>query len=108
MFARALDTDGTAWPPPGPVQADATMATLEVVHGHPAFVFYQASPPALMYVESTDANGTAWQTPVVLDNSGASGVNAPALFSLANGEPAVVFLHVSPAPSADLWLARLN
>jgi hypothetical protein len=106
MYVRALDATGTAWG--NPIAVDTTgqvgeHCTLLVVNGRPAISYYQYSDASgsavsnLKYVRATDADGTAWGSPLTLDNGGRYHS-----MIIVNGNPAISY------DSGGLWFIRAN
>jgi hypothetical protein len=65
-------------------------STLLVVNGNPAMAYQDQGRGDLVYVRATDAQGTAWDTPVVIDNIGKVGGHIS--MSIVNGNPAISYL----------------
>ena len=101
-FRRAGDAQGTTWPT-DPVLIDDTYhnsgmnCALLIVDGYPAVAFTGEDGDdegILLYVRATDAQGTAWGTPVRLDDGYSSGDEVERLdFALVDGNPAVFYLY---------------
>jgi hypothetical protein len=98
-FVRATDANGGGWG--GSISVDngggaadvGYYASLAVVNGNPAIAHYDDTNGDLRYVRATNASGTAWGTPQVLDTGG----NTGAFGSLAviNGIPAIAYFDVT-------------
>ena len=91
-YVRANDATGSSWGAAVSVVAQAPISTnLEIIDGNPA-IAYQASSGLddLRYVYATNINGTAWTSPVVLDD-GSSNVGDRLSLSVINGKPAVAY-----------------
>ncbi len=86
-YVRATDASGAAWGAPVTIDAqtsqinlDETFAlgslSLKVVNGNPAVAYQEGQGPTTFettncyYCRATDASGTAWGTPLNLQNSG--------------------------------------
>ena len=111
LYVRSSDINGTSWGAPqaldptphtvtnGPPSFTVTTqtdnadrgqnATLRVINGRPAVVYYDATVKKLRYLHATDADGTAWSTPLELD----SGTQVGLFGTLAqvNGNPSVTY-----------------
>lgn len=92
-YVRATNADGTGWS--SPIFADTTIqsgyfCSLITVNGYPA-ISYGVGPPSntLKYVRATDANGTAWGTSLVLDNTLPSTPTTSMV--VVNGNPAIAY-----------------
>jgi uncharacterized delta-60 repeat protein len=92
-YVRAQDPAGTVWGAPVTVPTPGfpatTRITMEVIDGHPA-IAYAASSLSVeqMFIRASDANGTAWGPPVVVDASGS--YNACSLKTV-QGRPAIAY-----------------
>jgi len=105
-YIRALDADGTTWPP-NPVDVtvggDANhewiapnSSAMRVINGLPSIVFnsgvpVQETPPyysygdlSLNFVQALDSSGSAWQTPETIANTGQY-APGPSLVALETG-----------------------
>src|SRR5207302_9642441 len=60
-----------------------------IVNGNPAISYLNVTSGDLMYVRSTDASGTGWGTPVIVDTGG-NGGEATSLV-VVNGNPAICY-----------------
>ena len=106
-YVRATDVNGATWGTP--VVADATVnnvgqyTTLLVVNGNPAISYYDVTNGNLKYVRATNASGTAWGTPVVLDSTG--DVGSYASMVIANGNPAISYYDLT---NGDLKFVRAS
>ncbi|MFT3982245.1 MAG: T9SS type A sorting domain-containing protein [Ferruginibacter sp.] len=99
MYVRATNANGTAWgapvvvhDPPGTTNV-GQYTSLVVINGNPAIAYYDATNNDLKYVRATDADGTAWGTPLTLDATG----NTGSYLSMANvgGNPAISYYDAS-------------
>lgn len=95
LYVRATNANGTAWgapvvvdDPPGATNV-GQYTSLVVVNGNPAIAYYDVSNGDLKYVRATDANGTAWGTPQVLDATGTTGQYIS--MDIVNGNPAISY-----------------
>ena len=85
LFAQ---TFGTSQTPVSNVSAFSARHNQKIVNGNPAFVYLDATS-RLMYVRATNAAGTAWGTPVVLETAASSFGNSN--LEIINGKPAVAY-----------------
>jgi len=69
---------------------DGNATSLAVVHGNPAISFTDIISGELKYVRATDANGSAWGAPQVLDGDGTFGTAYTSLVVI-NGFPAISY-----------------
>lgn len=99
LYVRATNANGTAWSapvvvddPPGATNV-GQYTSLMVVNGNPAIAYYDVSNGDLKYVRATDANGTAWGTPQVLDATGNTGQYTS--MEIVGGNPAISYYDVS-------------
>jgi hypothetical protein len=67
--------------------------SMAVVNGKPTLSYYDETNGDLKYVKATDADGTAWGTPVTVDSSGSVGQYAS--LAVVNGSPAMSYFDVS-------------
>lgn len=95
-FSRALDSAGTSWSVLA-VEVDSVggeFTSLGVISGNPAISYY--TPPNvadLKFVRATDANGTAWGTPVTIDSTGDVGQYTS--LASVNGNPAISYFDAT-------------
>ena len=96
-FIRANNADGTSWGSPQTVDNNVNKVgeynSLAIVNGYPAISYYDGSVGKLNFIRATDANGTSWGTPQLLDD----GINAGQDTSLAvvNGMPAISYYDLA-------------
>ncbi|GEM_PF-1077868 len=64
-----------------------------VVNGNPAIAYYDATNGDLKFVRATDADGTAWGTPVTVD--AADNVGQYTSLLVVNGYPAIAYYDVT-------------
>lgn len=105
---RASHADGDAWADPtSTIASRATMEmSLAVVGGFPAVSFYDPINYDLVYVRATDAGGTAWGTPVTLDNGASSDSRGRySTLLVVDGRPAVAYYNTA---SGELMYIRAN
>jgi uncharacterized repeat protein (TIGR01451 family) len=105
-YVRAADANGATWNTPigvdvavGPIAG--AFNSLSVVNGFPAISYYDGTGTALRYVRATNANGSAWNSPITVDNSGFVGQFTSLV--VANGFPAISYYD---STNADLKFAR--
>jgi hypothetical protein len=80
-----------------------TYNSMVIVNGKPAIVTYNATTQSLLYYRATDADGTSWNTPVVIDATG--NVGKYACLVVVAGNPAVAYYD---AIRGDLLYSRAN
>jgi len=107
MYVRATNANGTAWgvpvvvdDPPGAINV-GQYTSLVVINGNPAIAYYDVSNADLKYVRATDADGTTWGAPAILDATGNTGQFLS--MAVVNGNPAISYYDVS---NADLKYIR--
>ncbi len=107
MYVRATNANGTAWgapvvvdDPPGAINV-GQYTSLVVINGNPAIAYYDVSNGDLKYIRATDANGTTWGAPAILDATGNTGQFLS--MAVVNGNPAISYYDVS---NADLRYIR--
>ncbi len=99
MYVRATNINGTAWGVPVVVDDPAgtinvgQYTSLVVINGNPAIAYYDVSNGDLKYIRATDANGTTWGTPAILDATGNTGQFLS--MSVVSGNPAISYYDVS-------------
>jgi hypothetical protein len=95
LYVRSLNSDGTGWPA-GAVTVGTTPASLPhtslaVVSGRPAIVWCdQTADWELIYSRGDDADGTAFSSPVTVDDSWQMTGFQPEL-AVVNGRPAIAY-----------------
>jgi len=94
MFIAAEDAAGDAWwAAPVTVDSDRTTGRhtcLTVVAGRPAITYYSDTISSLKYVRAANPSGTAWNSPLVLDEGSCGVFNS---LTIVNGNPAVSYRH---------------
>jgi formylglycine-generating enzyme required for sulfatase activity len=93
-YIRATDATGSNWGPPltvdtGDTANVGTFTSLIVVDGNPAISYYDGTNGDLKFVRATDANGTAWGTPVTPDSTGSVGTYCS--LQVVYGRPAISY-----------------
>ncbi len=97
MFVRAGDAQGATWN--NPVRPDIDSAgwhsSLCIVNGHPAISYYdiRSLNEDLKYVRALDPDGVTWDTPLILDSVGNTGVGTS--LAVIDGNPAVSYYDES-------------
>ena len=93
MYVRASDYDGSAWGTPVTVDTSGDdvgrFTSLAVVDGYPAISYYNSNTSALMYVRASDADGSAWGTPVTVDTLNDVGMFTS--LAVVDGNPAISY-----------------
>lgn len=94
-YVRAADVNGAAWGAPVTITTAGNTypsrgTSLAVINGNPAISFYGETNDDLKYVRATDANGTAWGTPLTLDSTGVVGVDSD--LAVVGGNPAIAYI----------------
>ncbi len=106
-FVRASDASGTAWSAPISVDVSAPGSgwyiSLQIVNGYPAISYYEATNDDLKYVRATNADGTAWGTPITVDATGITGLWTS--MQIVNGNPAISYYDQD---NLDLRYVRAN
>jgi hypothetical protein len=64
-----------------------------IVNGNPAIALYDATNGDLKFIRATDADGTAWGTPVTVDATG--NVGQYTSLQVVNGYPAIAYYDVT-------------
>jgi hypothetical protein len=115
-FVRAQNAAGTAWSAPANIpitEYPQQVLSLAEVDGHPAvlleqFVTGEDSAFHYYYSRASDAQGTAWSTPVLISELDVVGDAASNLF-VYDGIPFVAIAH-SPSglPDDELLICRAN
>jgi uncharacterized delta-60 repeat protein len=109
-YVRAMDANGTApWgaavtvDDPGGAGA-GEYASMTIVDGNPAISCYDNDGNDLVYIRATDATGTGWSAPVIVDNGGGLGGNGQyTSLQVVNGNPAISYHDVA---NGDLHYVR--
>lgn len=93
---RASHADGDVWGDPTSTIASRATAemSLAIVNGFPAVSFYDPINYDLVYVRATNAEGTAWDPPVTLDNGVSSDSRGRySTLLVVDGRPAVAYYN---------------
>lgn len=97
-YVRANDANGTSWGTPLTVDAEGnsglSVRSMIIVNGNPAVCYGSDTGTAreVRYIRATDANGTAWGSPVVLDsNTASSDTPLGGTLAIVNGYPAACY-----------------
>jgi hypothetical protein len=106
-YQRAADISGSSW---GGSVASITVGSnlgqynsLKVVNGMPAMAYYDATNLDLIYIQASNVDGTAWNTPVSIDVTGDVGSHLS--LCVVNGNPAISYYDVT---NGHLKYARAN
>jgi len=75
--------------------------SLTIVSGNPAMSYYDVTHGNLNYVRATNASGTAWGTPIIIDQTG--NVGRFTSLAIVNGNPAISYYD---ATNGDLKYVR--
>lgn len=108
-YIRANDADGSAWGAPVTVDNSGKVglyASLAVINGNPAIAYQDqtdVNQAILKFVRATDANGTAWGIPLVVDNSDNPGWGLS--MKEVNGYPAIAYFNIGATASLRYALA---
>ena len=101
-YTRATDPEGTAWGAPVTVNIGVSVTpsdySMAVVNGNPAISYHGGPNDDLMYIRATDANGSAWGTPLLVDGNG--NFYHPSL-RIVGGNPAIAY-----SGTGGLWYVR--
>jgi hypothetical protein len=97
-YVRAADPNGATWNTPVTVDAFGGFDvgghnSLAIVNGNPAIAYLDNTNQNLKYVRASDANGTSWGAPLIVDAPGNTGEH-PSL-SVVNGNPAICYCDTS-------------
>jgi hypothetical protein len=68
---------------------------MAIVGGNPAISYYDATDEELKYVRATNANGTAWGSPVTVDGTGTEDVGQYTSLAVVNGNPAISYHSIT-------------
>lgn len=93
-YVRATNTSGTSWGTPVLVDMTGTLdgyyTSLTTVDGFPAIAYADDANRDLKFVRATDADGTAWGAPIILDTD--FGIRPEQIaFLIVNGNPAIAY-----------------
>jgi hypothetical protein len=73
LYFRALDSVGDSWTGPqlldGADDDAGTYCSMAVIGGVPCISYHHGLQGELRYVQASDANGSAWSSPLILDDS---------------------------------------
>jgi Concanavalin A-like lectin/glucanases superfamily/Secretion system C-terminal sorting domain len=94
IFIRANDAAATSWGTniaidKGTSGSVGNTSSLKIVQGNPAIAYEDGSDGALMYVRSSDLNGTTWNIPQRVYSVNSAGQEP--LMQIVNGNPSIVF-----------------
>ena len=93
-FIRANTANGNSWGDPVVLDSQATWGdegtSLAIIDGRPAISYYDSTLCALKFIIATDASGTTWNSPQVLDDTGISGWHS-SLVQLNDGSPGISY-----------------
>ncbi|MCP4538621.1 MAG: tandem-95 repeat protein, partial [Chloroflexi bacterium] len=96
-YVQATDADGSSWGTPIVVDTDGKVGpyytSLVVVNGKPAISYYDGTNSDLKYVHATDADGSSWGTPVLVDSDGTVGQYNS--LAVVNGKPAISYFDAT-------------
>jgi len=67
-----------------------SFTSMAVVNGTPAIAYYDFATGDLRFIRATDASGTTWGTPVIIDSINNLGGNSASL-AVVNGNPAIAY-----------------
>ncbi len=93
-YVRASDAGGTAWGTAATVENGAKSgntgyaASQVIVDGYPAVCYVDETGGSLKYLRATNATGTSWGTPVIVDLIGGVGSFVTTM-GVINGRPAI-------------------
>ena len=95
QYRSAIDSDGISWndwtyvPESLSLSTSYTSSMFSVINvgGFPAISYYDGTNLDLKYVRATNADGSAWGTPVTVDSTGSVGQYAS--LAIVNGNPAI-------------------
>jgi hypothetical protein len=109
-YIHASDADGQSWSnaPVLLVDSYASLGELEVINGKPAISFRHFSFPNiynLEYMQASDADGVAWNTPVTLDSVADIVVGEQIYLEVINGNPTVAYTE-DWFPGTDIKFVR--
>ncbi|MGB0863049.1 MAG: T9SS type A sorting domain-containing protein [Saprospiraceae bacterium] len=107
-YTRASNTAGDFWNSTVVVASNVSSSAIEhidlqEVNGKPAIAYYDSDDKDLYYVRAADANGTTWNTPVLVASTGDVGKHLS--LSIINGRPAISYYDET---NGDLMYVRAN
>lgn len=96
-YTRAADANGAVWPAPVSILSNLSSArrdpSLAVIAGKPSVSYYDADNGQMLYLRATDANGTAWGTPVPVDSPPGEVSGWYSSLAQVGGNPAVAYYN---------------
>jgi H-type lectin domain len=92
-FVQATDTIGSNWNAPVSVDTGSVgqNVSVAIINGNPAMSYYDNNISAgdLKYARSVNANGSAWNPPVIVDSAGTVGDFSS--LAVVDGRPAITY-----------------
>jgi hypothetical protein len=92
-YVRATNADGSTWGTPLTPDSAGLVGwhnSLAVVNGYPAISYFDyATNYDLKYVQATNADGSAWNSPITLDSADYVGLYTS--LAVVNGHPAISY-----------------
>jgi hypothetical protein len=108
MFVRAGNASGSSWGAPIPVDTVGDVGQFSSLaalpSGNPAMAYYDRTNQNLKFVRATDANGSAWSTPLTV-NSSPRDVGQFASLKAISVFPAISYYD---ATNGDLFYVQAN
>lgn len=93
LFFKASQNDGGSFNVSGNIDLTAADAgnycSCAVVGGRPAVSYFNATSGALYYARATNTSGSAWGSPVLVDDTGVTGMHTS--LAIVGGRPAVAY-----------------
>jgi hypothetical protein len=74
-------------------------SSMALVGGNPAIAYYDVTGTDLQYIRATDALGTAWSAPVVVDANGGQWIS----LKMVNGRPAIAYWRITSNTIRYVW-----
>ncbi|MEO6453171.1 MAG: hypothetical protein ABIN97_03820, partial [Ginsengibacter sp.] len=110
-YIRATNESGTAWGTPVIIDSTGNVGqytSLQIVNGNPAISYFEDKYPKgyLKYVRATNASGTAWGTPVILDSAGTVGQYSS--LQIVNGNPAISYFDATNGNLKYIWATNVS
>jgi hypothetical protein len=95
-FVRATDANVTAWGTPqildgAGAELIGQYPSMQIVNGNAAIAYYDGTNGDLKFIRATDADGTAWSTPLTLDGAGTDMIGSYLSLQIVNGNPAISY-----------------